>query len=63
MVLIYLFSDLKVLQEILSKEKKTATNILYFDQEIELFQMHLLHTEYYRLYLSQSHLLKEVFQS
>jgi hypothetical protein len=36
-----LFSYLKVLQEILPKEKKTATNI------IELFQMHLLHIEYY----------------
>ena len=31
---INLFSDLKVLQEILSKEKKTATNILNFIKEL-----------------------------
>ena len=29
-----LFSDLKVLQEILSKDKKTATNILNFIKEL-----------------------------
>jgi hypothetical protein len=29
-----LFSDLKVLQEILSKKKKTATNILNFIKEL-----------------------------
>jgi hypothetical protein len=30
-----LFSDLKVLQEILPKEKKTATNILSFIKELK----------------------------
>ena len=31
---INLFSDIKVLQEILSKERKTATNILNFIKEL-----------------------------
>ena len=33
-----LFSDLKVLQEILPKEKKTATNVLNFIKELNCFK-------------------------